>query len=229
MGVGEFKKENMLHPSFGDPRQTEHIAGVWVSSRVSTTSATVTSAATMTATCSIRPFLLWHDHDGGEGLAHASDGDDVQGDLGEQQSAHDDLANAHLLTQALGDVQRELLLGVMLEGSASSSMHGGAELALWLHKGQPLQLQMQPLITALSLSTLRDHAREGLSRSVGATLAGQQCEPHEQRPLDLVLAVGEDLRCQNLREQREGRKAFLNDILPAASRFRNTPAAPEIK
>jgi hypothetical protein len=178
----------------------------------STTTATATSAATMTATCSIKPFLLWHDNDGGEGLAHASDGDDVQGNLREQQSAHDDFANAHLLTQALGDVQGELLLGVMLEGPASSSMHGGAELALWLHKGQPLQLQMQPLIIALSLSTLRDHAREGLSRSVGATLAGQQCEPHEQRPLDLVLAVGKDLRCQNLTEQRECCKVFLNDF-----------------
>lgn len=161
----------------------------------------------MAATCSIRPFLLWHDHDGGEGLAHASDGDDVQGDIGEQQSAQDDLANAHLLTQALGDVQRELLLGVMLEGPTRSSMHGGAELALWLHKGQPLQLQMQPRIVALSLSTLRDHAREGLRRSVGATLAGQQRERQEQRPLDLVLAFGEDLRCQNLREQRECCKA----------------------
>ena len=161
----------------------------------------------MAATCSIRPFLLWHDHDGGEGRAHASDGDDVQGDIGEQQSAQDDLANAHLLTQALGDVQRELLLGVMLEGPTRSSMHGGAELALWLHTGQPLQLQMQPRIVALSLSTLRDHAREGLRRSVGATLAGQQRERQEQRPLDLVLAFGEDLRCQNLREQRECCKA----------------------
>ena len=223
-------KNDMLHPSFGDPRKTEHIAGVWVPPgarrppqsrprlrpwrRLAASGLSCCGTITMGAKASLTPAMEM---------------------TSKETSVNNNRRTTTLPTPTCSPKHLEMYSEsscsvLCLKAPHVARCMGARNLPCGFTKGSRCNCKCSPAyVVALSLSTLRDHAREGLRRSVGATLAGQQREPQEQRPLDLVLAVGEDLRCQNLREQRECCKALLNDTLPAASGFRNTPAAPEIK